>query len=407
MLTTLIYTVLIFAATLDLAMMLRIDMQMLQQSRYSNSRYYDLISESDEYLTVKRIVLLVVLIASITTMAVSSPYVMGVLGVVLLLQAASLARKRHKSPLVFTRRVARLYYTELALMLAIAATLGTVSGGPYAAAVSMVIFVTFSYAFTLAANWLMQPIERHINNRFASDAKRRIEAVPGITVIGVTGSHSDSAKQCLSSILGSQFAVLATPSQHGSAMGIVRTVREQLQPHHQVLICEMDASQAGGVRQMCGIAQPSMGIITGVDDEHPESTVFELAHALPSSGMAVVNNDNEQCASHEVANVTCVRHSTQPGEHASFQARDIANSGQGTTFTLAGPNGMQLPLATSLAGDASIGSLMAAVIVALRLGMSPEQIQLAVSNTTAEPLPAPANALPAGGAEHPLLQQGE
>ncbi len=158
MLETIVDLVFLVVAGVDLALLLRRDVQVLQQHDYLNSRYYQWIQSSDEYLTVKRVIALVVFIASVTTMAVNSPYVVAALALVLLLQAISQFKEKKQEKPLFNKRLKRLYFTQLALMLFVAAIV-YLTNGLYYAGVTMVFFLAFSYAFTIAVNWLMKPVE--------------------------------------------------------------------------------------------------------------------------------------------------------------------------------------------------------------------------------------------------------
>lgn len=158
-LNTAIYLVFALAAAADLAVMLLHDMAQLQQCGCKASDYYDQITGNDEYLTVKRIIALVVLIGSVTSMALESPYVVALLTLVLLAQAVALWRNRPGRGQALSTAVRRLYWAELALMvvvmIAVVATNGSLAPGLYNAGVCGMAFVTFSYAVTCAAAWLM------------------------------------------------------------------------------------------------------------------------------------------------------------------------------------------------------------------------------------------------------------
>ena len=39
-------------------------------------------------------------------------------------------------------------------------------------------------------------------------------------------------------------------------MGVVRTVREQLRPSHQIFIAEMGAKNPGDIREICQLVHP-------------------------------------------------------------------------------------------------------------------------------------------------------
>lgn len=384
--------ILLVSAVAALAVMLKWDMQMLQQNSYRNERYTAWLKESDDYYSTKRVLDAAVLVISLTTMALQSFYVVGVLAVVLIAQAAVLLRRKYKKPLVFTKRVRRLYFTELALMLAVAACAATAGADALdctrIATGALLAMLTFSWACTLAANWLMKPVEKRISNGFVRDAERRLAQMPGMTVIGITGSYGKtSTKHYLSRILSEQFSVLMTPGSFNTPMGVVRTVRELMQPYNEIFICEMGAKNIGDIKEICDIVHPKYGIITAVGAQHLESfktienvqrTKFELADALPADGLAVVNNDFEYVANRPVDNVPVIRYSVGGGKGVDYCARNVRYSSHGTTFTVVG-GGRDLELTTKLVGECNISNLIAAVAMARHLGVPDEKIRYAVS----------------------------
>ncbi len=115
--------------------------------------------------------------------------------------------------------------------------------------------------------------------------------------------------------------------------------------------------------------------------ENVQATKFELVDALPSSGFAVVNNDFDYCANRAVDNVEAIRYCIGDNDRkdCSFIAKDIRYTSQGTTFNVYGPDGLELNLTTRLVGACNISNLLAAVIVASRLGMDNESIRRAVA----------------------------
>lgn len=57
------------------------------------------------------------------------------------------------------------------------------------------------------------------------------KTLPGLTVIGITGSYGKtSAKNFLHALLSVKYNVLMTPESYNTTMGVVRTIREQLRP---------------------------------------------------------------------------------------------------------------------------------------------------------------------------------
>lgn len=145
-------------ALVDLATTLLWDMQALQRCDFMNSRFYEWIQRSEEYLTTKRVIALVIFIASVTTMAVNSPFVVAFLAFVLLLHAISQLKSCRAVRPQFTVRMKWRYFIELALMLCVAVAV-YLSQDLYYTGVAIVFFLTFSYAFTLVVNWIVTVIE--------------------------------------------------------------------------------------------------------------------------------------------------------------------------------------------------------------------------------------------------------
>ena len=160
-----------------------------------------------------------------------------------------------------------------------------------------------------------------------------------------------------------------------------------MQPYNDLFIVEMGAKNVGDIKEICDIVHPQMAIVTAVGAQHLESfktienvqrTKFELVDALPADGFAVVNNDFPYVANREVSNVACKRYSVGEQGTGDYKAVNIEYSAQGTSFTIEG-EGKTITLTTKLVGECNISNLMAAVIMALHLGVPEQKIKYAVS----------------------------
>ncbi len=129
-----------------------------------------------------------------------------------------------------------------------------------------------------------------------NDARRIVQSMRNLLVIGITGSYGKtSVKHFLHTVLAQQFNVLMTPESFNTPMGVTRTVRSSLSPTHDIFIAEMGAKQTGDIKELCDLAQPKMGIITSIGPQHLETfktlenvqaTKFELVESLPADGTA-------------------------------------------------------------------------------------------------------------------------
>lgn len=374
------------------------DLQMLQQNSYRIKRYWKYLR--DNLMGPWRLVDVALLFLLFSTL-LPVPATMLLTGIVCVTKMFLISRRKSKKPLVFTKRVWRIYSVAsmLAVSCIVAAALtwgteptvwGWYSGPQLTAGVAMVCAI-ISWAFVIAAVVILMPVEKAINRRYWNDASRILKSMPELKIVGITGSYGKtSTKHYLNRILEEEFDVLMTPGSFNTPMGVIRTVREMMKPYHKVFICEMGAKLVGDIKEICDLVNPQMGIVTAVGPMHLESfktlenvqkTKFELVDALPAEGFAVINNDFEYCANRNVDNVSEARYCLEGGnvEGCEYVARNIRYTPSGTDFTLTGPDGLSLDLHTRLVGGCNISNLVAAAIIALRLGVSKEKIARAVA----------------------------
>ncbi|MCM1319419.1 MAG: UDP-N-acetylmuramoyl-tripeptide--D-alanyl-D-alanine ligase [Muribaculaceae bacterium] len=372
------------------------DIHIFQQNSYRPERFMRWLKT--HYMPAWRLVDVACLFLCMATLLPAGLAVI-IISITLIVKMIVLLRAKYKKPLVFTKRVWRLYICTGVIALAGAlpmmiktymATDKDMMNTELRCAVSIVLLISIlSWLVMLIAAYIMTPVEKHINNGYRKDAMQRLAAMPELKIIGITGSFGKtSTKHYLHRILSEKYDTLMTPGSFNTPMGVIRTIREHLKPYNEIFICEMGAKQKGDIKEICDIVHPQMGIITAVGPMHLEtfhsidnvqSTKFELADALPSDGLVVVNDDFEYCANRPVDNVEVKRYAVVNTKNADYTVSDISYSSSGTDFTVTGKDGTKLQLHTKLIGECNISNLMAAAIIALRLGVEPERIKYAVS----------------------------
>lgn len=377
------------AAVADLLKVFSRDLMMLQQNSYRNERYMRWFSNSGESTNIGRIFccigLLFLLVHHIPFFAGAA-----VAAIVCLWQFTRLCTAKYKKPLVWTPRAKRIYGVMLALTACAATGLG-IAFGLKALCVTLMLILVISPIILLAANDILKPVEKSINRKYYNEAASILSAMPDLKIVGITGSYGKtSTKHYLNRILQEHFSTMMTPGSFNTTMGVIRTVREYLQPYNEVFIVEMGAKQPGDIEEICNLVHPTIGIITAVGEQHLESfktienvqrTKFELADALPADGTIIVNNDFPFVANRPVHNTRCIRYAVScTSGNEDFSATDIEYTPSGTSFTVSGKS-MTAPLElhTKLVGECNVSNLLAAVIVALKLGVPADKIKYAVS----------------------------
>ena len=281
---------------------------------------------------------------------------------------------------------------------------------------AFLLLISLQLVFNLTANVINHPIEKGINQHYINDAKRKLKSVPGLQIIGVTGSYGKtSVKFYLQTLLQGKYNVLVTPESYNTPMGIVKTIRGSLKPTHEIFICEMGARHVGDIKEDTDIVHPHHGVITSVGPQHLETfhsmeniqkTKFELADALPEGGKLFLNGDNEYVQQqaknyankffyysgqttgvnsksdanqgNENAGDPSVHHSTEAERAAGYYAKDIAVSRLGTEFTVVTPEGEEERFQMRLVGAHNVINVVGAIAVAHQFGMSLKELKIPV-----------------------------
>lgn len=385
---TILLILILVAGCVDIYFVYSRDLMMLQQNSYRNERYMRWFEQSRESTAMGRLFCMIGFLLLLLTRV---PAVLTFPTVVLILvwQAVALSRKKYKKPLVRTPRANRIFYTMLALTAIIIAGCWIFLDMRVAAAV-MVGLLWISPVILLGSNLILKPVEKSINRKYYDEAASILASMPGLKVIGITGSYGKtSTKHYLHRILSEHFSTTMTPGSFNTTLGVIRTVREHLRPYDEVFIVEMGAKQPGDIREIARLVHPQAAVITAVGEQHLETfksienvqkTKFELADALSADGFVVLNNDFPYVANRKVDNTRALRYAVSNPGGADFRAVDIRYSSRGTTFHIIG-KGLDKPLElhTALVGECNVSNLLAAVIVALELGVPVEKIKYAVS----------------------------
>lgn len=101
-------------------------------------------------------------------------------------------------------------------------------------------------------------------------ARMHRQAIPGLKVIGITGSNGKTTtKELLREVLSTHYRTWATPGNLNNHIGVpITLLRMPLDTEYAVV--EMGANHPGEVMPLCEIAQPDYALVTSVGKEHLE-----------------------------------------------------------------------------------------------------------------------------------------
>lgn len=383
-------------------------LQFLQQEEYDGKRFLDWFNRNHAWDKRASYVAFVAGISSlIACLAIGPPLaaLISILASVWLYRRASLEEnplRAGKLKLNLTERASRILTTardmfDLALVVA---TLSVVVLSPPAYILPLFWLVTFVFIQAVpivlfAANELLWPGERKLQEKFAAEARAKAKAL-NPTIIGITGSFGKtSTKVILADILSSVRPTFTTPRSINSYMGMTREVRERLRPEHEFAVVEMGAYHIGSIKRMCSLMSPSAAIITAIGGMHLErfgsvenvlKAKSELAEALPEDGILVLNGDNEGCRriaeNHKSKRLFIYGLEPEKG-HLDAVLTDIVQGPKDTKFKIKF-QGCQYSGSTRLLGKPMLSNLLASFTMACALGVAPELALAAIHGVKTE-----------------------
>jgi UDP-N-acetylmuramoyl-tripeptide--D-alanyl-D-alanine ligase len=135
--------------------------------------------------------------------------------------------------------------------------------------------------------------------RLAAERRGHLDA----TIVGITGSvGKTSTKDLAWAALGASRRTWANERSFNNDQGLPTTLLNA-PDDTEVLVLEMGMRGFGEIARLCGIAAPSIGIVTRVAEAHSDRVggiegvaraKAELVDALPSDGIAILNGDDHR-----------------------------------------------------------------------------------------------------------------
>ncbi len=130
-----------------------------------------------------------------------------------------------------------------------------------------------------------------------------------LPILAVAGSNGKTTtKDMIASVLGAHVSILATEGNLNNQIGVPQTIF-RLEKKHKAAVIEIGTNHPGEIASLCGILEPTHGIITNVGHEHleffgslegvakAEGELFDWLRAhRQNDGIAFVNKDDPALA---------------------------------------------------------------------------------------------------------------
>ncbi|MEU5538092.1 UDP-N-acetylmuramoyl-tripeptide--D-alanyl-D-alanine ligase [Streptomyces sp. NPDC020362] len=209
----------------------------------------------------------------------------------------------------------------------------------------------------------------------------------GATLVALTGSAGKtSTKDLIAQVLQRKAPTVFTPGSLNNEIGLPLTALSAT-GETKFLVLEMGARGIGHIRYLADLTPPKIGLVLNVGTAHIgefggreqiAQAKGELVEGLPEDGTAVLNADDplvRAMASRTKAKVVLFGESAE----ADVRAENVrvTDSGQ-PVFRLRTPSGAG-DVTMRLYGEHHVSNALAAAAVAHELGMSADEIALALS----------------------------
>ncbi len=211
-------------------------------------------------------------------------------------------------------------------------------------------------------------------------------------VVGITGSvGKTSVKDLLSAALSPRWRTAASVGSHNNELGVPLTLVGAPDDAEAVVV-EMGARFPGDLRFLCGIARPTVAVVTAVSLVHTETfgtledvarAKAELVEALPAHGTAVLNADDALVAA--MARRTPARVLGYGLERGEVRADGIALDAElRPSFTLRSPWG-DASVTLAVRGRHQVANAVAAAASALACGAEPDEVATGLARAHLSP----------------------
>ncbi len=202
--------------------------------------------------------------------------------------------------------------------------------------------------------------------------------------IAVAGSYGKTTmKHILDVVLSVGKKVASTEGNYNTPIGLYRFAKK-LTGDEEVLVIEMGESALGDIKLLARIANPTIGVITGINEQHMMrfgnientiNTVFELDDYLGPKGLLFVNSESANIKKRLRARHKKYSILGADGWKISKVVADLS----GTNFS-AKKGKRTLKVKTQLLGEHQVGPLICAISIADRLGISEQKILKAIES---------------------------
>jgi UDP-N-acetylmuramoyl-tripeptide--D-alanyl-D-alanine ligase len=222
-------------------------------------------------------------------------------------------------------------------------------------------------------------------------ARDRLE----VPVVGITGSvGKTSTKDMMARVLRTTWRTAASERSFNNELGVPLTLANA-PADTEIAVIEMGARRPGQIALLCGVARPTIAVVTVIAAVHTEmfgsidavaQAKGELVEAVEPGGLVVLNADDARVAALAArTRADVLRYSAAGAVVADVTATDVrVGEDLRPNFLLSSPWGSER-VTLGVRGAHQIGNALAAATVALQQGVPVAVVTAALAEATLSP----------------------
>lgn len=209
--------------------------------------------------------------------------------------------------------------------------------------------------------------------------------IPFIEVIGSSGKTT--TKEMIGAVLKEKMSVLVGFHNYNTPWGVMRNILS-LKDHHQAAVVEAGMKRLGIINRSSSIIKPDIGVVTSIHRAHFISlgsvgniikAKGELLKHLSKDGILIINGEDENCSKLPLERFKGEILRFGFSDRFDIWASDIRCEGLKTYFKANG-EGFEIDCSINTFGRYNVGNALAAIMVGLKVGLSPEEIAKGLSS---------------------------
>lgn len=274
--------------------------------------------------------------------------------------------KKLDRPLVLTGRVKRFLAILLFTTFSIISLCLTSENCNSSVVLFVPLFIAYFVSFALEKIFFIS---------FKHKAKQRLQTIPGLKIVEITASYGKtSIKNYLYHVLKRKYKVYKTPRSVNTMGGIVLDVNKDLPLDTQIYVAEAGARQKGDIEEITSFLKPQYCVLGSVGEQHIE--YFKTLDNIINTKMEILTSPKM---------IKGFVHESVPIKDYDTIIK-FPNNLHVTMSNLDGIwfdiiiNGKQEHFNAPILGSFNAINLTAVILVAHELGMSIDEIKLALKN---------------------------